>query len=84
MNSDASQRFIELALKRSQEGYWRHMALLFQALFISGPAFTLYDDHRHAKRGHRRRMAQHGRARAIVLFDRVLCGEYTRMELPDA
>ncbi|MDR2195725.1 MAG: hypothetical protein LBE50_03870 [Gallionellaceae bacterium] len=53
--------------------YYRHLALLFAALFISGPADTVYCDHIGSRIGRMRRIAIAGRARAVVLFDRMFC-----------
>lgn len=54
---------------------WRHQALLFMALFVSGPADTMYRDYVYSPSPSKRRLAAAGRARAVVLFDRVLNNE---------
>ena len=65
---------IETAWKGIASG-WRHQALLFMALFVSGPADTMYRDYVYSQSPRKRRLAAAGRARAVVLFDRVLNNE---------
>lgn len=65
---------IEKTWKALADG-WRHQALLFMALFVSGPADTMYQDYVYSQIPRKRRLATAGRARAVVLFDRVLNNE---------
>lgn len=60
---------------QSIANHWRHQALLFMALFSSGPANTMYEDGIYSVRARKRQRAVCGRARAVVLFDRVLNNE---------
>lgn len=62
----------------SEVSYWHHMARLFMALFVSGPADMSYQEFRADKRARMRRFAICARARAAVQFDRMLCGEEER------
>jgi hypothetical protein len=60
--------------------YYRHLATLFAALFISGPANAVYSVNVGSRIGRMRRVAIFGRARAVVLFDRMLNDGLDRVE----
>jgi len=63
--------------KRLKEAVF--MALLFMALYTSYPAYMTYCDYVRSREALLRRIAVRGRARAVVLYDRVLCGEFDRL-----
>ena len=67
-----------------QSEYWRHMALLFMALFVGSGWDDSYRAWRQSKLAWQRRSALRGRARAVVLFDRVLNNELPEAEAMNA
>lgn len=58
--------------------YWCHMARLFMALYASGPAEMSYLENIRSTYARKRRFAVRAKARMIVIFDRILCGEDER------
>lgn len=48
---------------------------LFAALYMSQDWYTAWVDNKDSRHKSKRRLATYGRARAVVLFDRVLNGE---------
>lgn len=52
-----------------------HLGLLFAALYVSEGWFDVWFQQHDSKQRRLRKMATYGRARAVVLFDRVLNGE---------
>lgn len=48
---------------------------LFAALYMSENWYTAWLEHKDSRLKRQRRLATYGRARAVVLFDRVLNGE---------
>lgn len=52
-----------------------HLGMLFAALYVSEGWFDSWFQWHNSKQRHMRKMAMYGRARAVVLYDRVLNGE---------
>lgn len=59
----------------SAQAIGNHLGMLFAALYVSEGWFDSWSQWHDAKQPHMRKMSMYGRARAVVLYDRVLNGE---------